>query len=874
MCDTTPSHEETYLDAVSTHLDWDDIDAQTTDLDALASAEVAEPWMAEMSCCTTPGNCFDADCKFLSDQCFQWQAQAHLSAEDHARSESQVASVDLFANMSPPLDFAISATTNSSSVQGIDEAWDERATADQLDTVPWQSTSADPSISHATFSACTSEQAENDALNNAGRLGTIDPLRDNRTVHGLLPFQVTAREPIQSKVPADAPLEVSMSRASHIACTYCRMTKSNCKQSFPCSRCQEKNLDSAVQVASGYPEQVVSIDRKRKRRARLPAASREILRKWLREHQADPYPSRGEKDQLILQTGLTDQQVSTWFVNNRQRQPNPMERFMSTSSEDEAASLQDIERNLVHFEHEQNGRVSPALPDFRSSFPRSNSASSVGSAFSQCNDAVLQGPPRKGRKRFVSGNRSPSGSAYPAAVSSDCDSGYRGSDRASEGDHHRSGSSPSPYAQYPARPLTSSEHRRKSTVTKEDQPSSGSLRRKPNEAEEEEYRAEPPPSPVKLPDPIMGPMVDAETYQCTFCLRSLSAKAWKRHEETQHLPRKQWICMPSESPSIQRPGGTEPSCAFCGAASTAAEDCHHRVPDCLVRPLQDRTYTRKDHLRQHAKDFHGARLDEDVLSLWCSERTYQQYTWLCGFCGEHLRNWDERATHISKHFRAGNNMRNWIYTQTALERGDIICEPTQNPQVFVPASHGDSGLLSAYRCTHYRCVLDATAYVSRAEWREHEHTHAVPQAWICCTESSDGNNSNGHSSSRECGYPCESVALGTLHSTSVHSSTPEKAQFQADVTKDPTAPTGRWREALYLKFWCGFCVKTVEIQGALGEAFAVVEKRLNHFEEHHFTTLNCTPWVKFGSRLGAGQYDQIVSQVASVGLTSLDDDLA
>lgn len=74
--------------------------------------------------------------------------------------------------------------------------------------------------------------------------------------------------------------------------------------------------------------------------------------------------------------------------------------------------------------------------------------------------------------------------------------------------------------------------------------------------------------------------------------------------------------------------------------------------------------------------------------------------------------------------------------------------------------------------------------------------------------------------------------------------------------------------------WLLRCSKTVEVHKALGEAFAVVEKRLNHFEEHSFTRLNSTPWVKFGSRLGAGEHDQIAPQVASVGLSSLDDGLA
>lgn len=46
---------------------------------------------------------------------------------------------------------------------------------------------------------------------------------------------------------------------------------------------------------------------------------RGILRDWFYAHLDDPYPSPAEKDELCLASGLTFEQVNTFFVNIRQR---------------------------------------------------------------------------------------------------------------------------------------------------------------------------------------------------------------------------------------------------------------------------------------------------------------------------------------------------------------------------------------------------------------------------------------------------------------------------------------------------------------------------------------------------------------------------
>ena len=56
-------------------------------------------------------------------------------------------------------------------------------------------------------------------------------------------------------------------------------------------------------------------------RARRPftAEQKRILEQWFFEHSYDPYPNEIEKRDLVSQTGLTKDQISTWFTNTRRR---------------------------------------------------------------------------------------------------------------------------------------------------------------------------------------------------------------------------------------------------------------------------------------------------------------------------------------------------------------------------------------------------------------------------------------------------------------------------------------------------------------------------------------------------------------------------
>ena len=114
------------------------------------------------------------------------------------------------------------------------------------------------------------------------------------------------------------------------------------------------------QLADSITPEEMRLRPRRRRRARFTTPQRRILKTWFQENIQNPYPTQDAKIQLVKHIRLSTKQVEVWFSNARKRQQNvnpsgitssqsasgqsqtPMERYLSSSEEDEAASLQDI----------------------------------------------------------------------------------------------------------------------------------------------------------------------------------------------------------------------------------------------------------------------------------------------------------------------------------------------------------------------------------------------------------------------------------------------------------------------------------------------------------------------------------------------------
>jgi hypothetical protein len=416
-----------------------------------------------------------------------------------------------------------------------------------------------------------------------------------------------------------------------------------------------------------------------------------VLQAWLDKHQDNPYPTRQEKEDLAEAATLTVKQVSNWFSNTRKRQLNPFEKWLSSGSEDEAASPHDIYRAAEEDLFGHNQPFGGIVRRNTSGSSAGSIISSAGSAFSQCSDAILSGPQRRGKRKHAA-------------------------TRFEEGMHID-------LSLYSGLNLTV-------------------LAVAPTQKDFFEEMGER--LDKKLFEVLStkeDPTTSPANFQCTFCHKSLTPKAWKRHEESQHLPRYRWVCMvnelaPQDFPklrtatlilkniplSVQRAhllqflhdlwlpspqifeyeykqgifvGSARASFVTAKAAAKVKEDIHkrrlfgqeleahytveddsincvccskeapeivpirHLTAQCLEKLEKDRTFFRKDGIIQHLKFSHHLVLSDEILLKWRTTNNYSQHNWNCGFCGEQLADWDTRATHISHHFRHGLDMRHW-----------------------------------------------------------------------------------------------------------------------------------------------------------------------------------------------------------------------
>lgn len=347
--------------------------------------------------------------------------------------------------------------------------------------------------------------------------------------------------------------------------------------------------------------------------ARFSRESVKILKNWLSTHSKHPYPNDEEKEMLQKQTGLSKTQITNWLANTRRRNKNAVGHRSTSPGVRSWATPIDIPPRRgtpASFENMnplQRWQHSPPEhePASVTAIARAvNSASSISSG--------LNSPYSLNFTDDGSGRSLCASTVSSANTSASSTSAYSYGSRGSFGSQ---GSLPR-----------------------------GRARRRRRKAPAAAGNAQP------------GP---PKTFQCTFCTETFRTKHdWQRHEKSLHLSLERWVCSPNGAQAFNPENG-QMSCVFCGHANP--DEAHvdsHNYSNCRERTVGERTFYRKDHLRQHLKLVHNAKFMSWSMEQWKS--TTPEIRSRCGFCGIVMDTWSIRVDHLAEHFKKGKSMADWV----------------------------------------------------------------------------------------------------------------------------------------------------------------------------------------------------------------------
>ncbi|KAG0649171.1 TGF-beta-induced transcription factor 2 [Hyphodiscus hymeniophilus] len=355
-----------------------------------------------------------------------------------------------------------------------------------------------------------------------------------------------------------------------------------------------------------------------------PRFSREavkILRGWLGTHHRHPYPTEEEKESLRRQTGLNKIQVTNWLANARRRGNVRAQRSTSPSPNmDNYAKGMDIPRRGTPALQEMN-----PLERWKASPPEHEAASVTAIA-----KAVTS-------STFSSGRDSPYtsyGHTEDGSARSLCNVSSASSLGTSHGTSHSSGGS---FA---------------SAFSHKSRGSFGSFNSFGNRGRRRRRRQAP--KPAKVSNLAIAP----RTFQCTFCTETFKTKHdWQRHEKSLHLSLERWICSPN-GPYQYCAEYNHLACVYCGLPNPPEGHAEqHNHSSCVERSLEERTFYRKDHLRQHLNLVHDVKFQAWSMDAW--KVASPEIRSRCGFCGIVMESWSIRVDHLAEHFKGGNSMADW-----------------------------------------------------------------------------------------------------------------------------------------------------------------------------------------------------------------------
>ena len=351
--------------------------------------------------------------------------------------------------------------------------------------------------------------------------------------------------------------------------------------------------------------------------ARFSREAVRVLRGWLSTHHRHPYPTEEEKESLRRQTGLNKVQITNWLANARRRGKVRAPRSTSPSPNmDNYAKGMDIPRRGTPALGEMN-----PLERWKASPPEHEAASVTAIA-----KAVTS-------STFSSGRESPY-TSYGLTDDGSARSLCNISSTSSLGTSHSSGGS---FA-------SAFSHKSRGSFGSFNSHGDRGRRRRRRQA----------PKPVKASNLAVIP----RTFQCTFCTETFKTKHdWQRHEKSLHLSLERWICSPN-GPYQHCVDYNHLACVYCGLANSLeghAEEHNHS--SCAERSLEERTFYRKDHLRQHLNLVHDVKFQAWSMDAW--KVATPEIRSRCGFCGIIMDSWSIRIDHLAEHFKGGKSMADW-----------------------------------------------------------------------------------------------------------------------------------------------------------------------------------------------------------------------
>ncbi|KAL7904912.1 hypothetical protein GGI35DRAFT_472105 [Trichoderma velutinum] len=349
-----------------------------------------------------------------------------------------------------------------------------------------------------------------------------------------------------------------------------------------------------------------------KARKRFSSRLNRILKAWLAGHAHHPYPAVEDIELMQKQTGLSRQQIVTWFGNARRRLKTPPKRPptpIPCSLEIGVAQEQDLS-----FEE-----MNP-LQRWQNSPPEHEPAAASAIAKAVCGLSVSDGHPVESIEDMSLANPWWNDSSASSAATSKSSNSSLSS--AWSGGSHQS-------AEVFDRRKKSIRRRRRRAL--------------PNWLE------------LDRPNPLQS---ICHTYQCTFCTETFKTKHnWQRHEKSLHLSLEQWKCSP-QGPIIRHPDSGELQCAYCEQMNPSHDHISdHNYAACHHRDVNERTFYRKDHLQQHLKLVHNSKFICCPMEQWKQEIATLQSR--CGFCELTMSSWVDRTDHLAEHFKEGQTMANW-----------------------------------------------------------------------------------------------------------------------------------------------------------------------------------------------------------------------